>query len=241
MHTCRTKVLISFPQKNLTDPNVVNINVMQLSELVRHLQDKHRMRNSVRLHFWNEIYSNVLLVVVHCDEIVVWLELFHLRSRIGLATREFGTRRTLVSSRRKQTCTPLKQPWMLPMCRHRPARQTLQQHPTQVKCTAALPSSLADSETTLRTPLATITLLSTCFSRYFHSISVLFFIPSQVYSCLSLIRSFSLSLRMLVCWYLHQVLAGWDVDVVDLGCSAKLTWLYLGNSCFVNIFRVKLS
>ncbi len=137
-----------------------------------------------------EIYSNVLLAVLHCDEIV-WLGLFHLRSRIGLATREFGTRRTLVSSRRKQTCTPLKQPWMLPMCRHRPARQTLQQHPTQVKCTAALPSSLADSETTLRTPLATVTLLSTCFSRYFHSTSVLFFISSQVCSCLSIIRSVS--------------------------------------------------
>lgn len=153
-----------------------------------------------KLHYF-EIYSNVYSIhsvciciyliqnIFHCDEIV-WLELFHLRSRIGLATREFGTRRTLVSSKRKQTCTPLKQPWMLPMCRHRPARQTLQQHPTQVKCTAALPSSLADSEATRRTPLATITLLSTCVSCYFHSISVLLFIRSQVCSCLSIMRSF---------------------------------------------------
>ncbi len=149
---------------------------------------------------------------------------FHLRSRIGLATREFGTRRTLVSSRRKQTCTPLKTAVeLLPMCRHRPARQTLQQHPTQVKCTAALPSSLADSETTLRTPLATITLLSTCFSRYFHSISVLFFIPSQVCSCLSIIRSFSPVIENACLLLLHQVLlvrfrCGWS----GLLCKADL-------------------
>lgn len=73
-----------------------------------------------------------------------WFNLFHRRSRIGLATREFGTRRTLVSSRRKRTCTPLKQPWTLPMCQHRPARQTLQQHPTQVQYTPAPPTSLAE-------------------------------------------------------------------------------------------------
>lgn len=179
MHTCWAKVFIYFPQNNLTDPRFVNISVNAVEWISSACRDICRISTA-----WEtvsdctyEIYSNVLLAVVHCDEIV-WLGLFHLRSRIGLATREFGTRRTLVSSRRKQTCTPLKQPWMLPMCRHRPARQTLQQHPTQVKCTAALPSSLADSETTLRTPLATITLLSTCFSRYFRSISVLFFIPS---------------------------------------------------------------
>lgn len=56
-----------------------------------------------------------------------------IRSLIGLVTREYATRRTLVSSRRKQTSTQLRQLWMLPMCLHRQARRTLQQRPTQVR------------------------------------------------------------------------------------------------------------
>lgn len=67
-----------------------------------------------------------------------------LRSLIGLATREYATRRTLVSSRRKQTCTQLKRRWMLPMCRHRLARPTLRQRPTQVpRAPSHLPTFLS--------------------------------------------------------------------------------------------------
>lgn len=68
----------------------------------------------------------------HCTAFEYLTSLCPLRSLIGLATREYATRRTLVSSRRKQTSTQLKQRWMLPMCRRRLARLTLQQHPTQV-------------------------------------------------------------------------------------------------------------
>lgn len=120
------------------------------------------------------------------------VEWFHFRFRIGLATREFGTRRTLVSSRRKQTCTPLKQPWTLPMCRHRPARQTLQQHPTQVKCTAALPSSPADStEHTEHTAYHSHTpaFHQAMFSDHFSHFSLLLIFCRQVCSCLSIFFS----------------------------------------------------
>lgn len=68
-----------------------------------------------------------------------------LRSLIGLATREYATRRTLVSSRRKRTSTQLKQRWMLPMCRRRLARLTLRQRPTQVP---RAPSHLSTSPVT---------------------------------------------------------------------------------------------
>lgn len=116
---------------------------------------------------------------------------FPFRFRIGLATREFGTRRTLVSSRRKQTCTPLKQPWTLPMCRHRPARQTLQQLPTQVKCTAALPSSPADSKSTLSTLLTSHT---PHFTRLFSQNTSLIFT-----SVIFLLSSLFLSVHLFPC------------------------------------------
>lgn len=61
-----------------------------------------------------------------------WLPRISHRSLIGLATREYATRRTSVSSRRKRTSTQWKQRWMLPMCLRRPARLTLRRRPTQV-------------------------------------------------------------------------------------------------------------
>lgn len=77
-----------------------------------------------------------------------------LRSLIGLATREYVTRRTLVSSRRKRTSTQLKQRWMLPMCRRRLARLTLRQRQTQVPCAPShLPLNTATTYSLVLTEL----------------------------------------------------------------------------------------
>lgn len=144
------------------------------------------------------------------------MEWFLLRSRIGLATREFGTRRTLVSSRRKQTCTPLKQPWTLPMCRHRPARQTLQQHPTQVKCTAALPSSLADSKTTLSLSQSHSCISSDYFLTLHLSFSLFVFLSSSLFLSdhQKIFLCFPVIQMILVCWYLHYaVCTCWEYKI----------------------------
>uniref|UniRef100_A0A673WID7 Pre-B-cell leukemia transcription factor 4 n=1 Tax=Salmo trutta TaxID=8032 RepID=A0A673WID7_SALTR len=68
-----------------------------------------------------------------CEAVMILRSRFlDARFLIGSATREYGTRRTLVSSRRKRTSTQLKQRWMLPACRRRLARLTLRRRPPQV-------------------------------------------------------------------------------------------------------------